>query len=109
MPPAAKKHRVDDAVFTASELRANVARVLDVATTRGKTVLIRRRGGNNAVVMSAEEYFRLKHPLTAALRQTGAAARRAGLDKMTLADINAEIVAARRDRRRKSSGAASRS
>ncbi len=36
-------------------------------------------------------------------------ARRAGLDKMTMAEINAEVEAARRDMRRKAKRAASRS
>src|SRR5436305_5022103 len=91
-----KKERV----LSATEARARLGEVLSSAA-RGRAVVIRRRGGSDAVVIGAEEYRRLLDPVVASLRRAGEASQRAGLDRMTMAEINAEIAAVRRERRRR--------
>ena len=49
--------------------------------------------------LEQEDKGRINAELAAALRAVQAEARRAGLDKMTMREINAEIAAARRERR----------
>ena len=86
-------------VVSATEARARLGEVLSAAT-RGRVVVIRRRGGRDAVVIDADEYRRLLDPVAAALQRAGEASKRAGLDRMSMAEIDAEIAAARRERRR---------
>ena len=86
-------------VVSATEARAHLGEVLSAAT-RGRAIVIRRRGGRDAVVTDADEYRRLLDPVAAALQRAGEASKRAGLDRMSMAEIDAEIAAARRERRR---------
>ena len=109
MPAAVKKRSARRRpVFTFSEARANLGRVLDAAERSGTHVVIRRRGEAPVIVMNVREYIRLTCPEPESLRLAGLAARRAGLDKMTMDEINAEIDAARRERRRGHGSAAPR-
>lgn len=86
-------------VVSATEARARLGEVLSAAT-QGRAVVIRRRGGRDAVVIDADEYRRLLDPVAAALQRAGEASKRAGLDRMSMAEIDAEIAAVRRERRR---------
>ena len=91
-----KKQRI----FSASEARARLGEVLSSAVA-GQAVVIRRRGGRDAIVVDAEEYRRMFDPVLAALKRSGESAKRTGLNRMSMREINAEIAAARRERRRR--------
>jgi len=93
---AGRKERV----VSATEARARLGEILSSAA-RGKAVVIRRRGGRDTVLLDADEYRRLLDPLAAALQKAGESSKRAGLDRMSMAEIDAEIAAARRERRSK--------
>jgi prevent-host-death family protein len=87
-------------IVSATEARARLGEILSSAA-RGRAVVIRRRGGRDTVLLDADEYRRLLDPLAAALQKAGEASKRAGLDRMSMAEIDAEIAAARRERRSK--------
>jgi len=87
-------------IVSATEARARLGEILSSAA-RGRAVVIRRRGGRDTVLLDADEYRRLLDPLAAVLQKAGEASKRAGLDRMSMAEIDAEIAAARRERRSK--------
>jgi prevent-host-death family protein len=87
-------------IVSATEARARLGEILSSAA-RGRAVVIRRRGGRDTVLLDADEYRRLLDPLSAALQKAGEASRRAALDRVSMAEIDAEIAAARRERRGK--------
>jgi prevent-host-death family protein len=89
-----KKERI----VTATEARARLGEVLSSAA-RGRAVVIRRRGGRDTVVIDADEYRRLLDPVSAALQKAGEASKKAGLARIGMTEIDAEIAAARRERR----------
>jgi prevent-host-death family protein len=90
-------------IVSATEARARFGEILSSAA-RGRAVVIRRRGGRDAVVLDADEYRRLLDPVAAALQKAGEGSKRAGLDRMSTAEIDAEIAAARRERRKRGPG-----
>lgn len=70
-------------------------------------VFIEENGQAKAVLMSFQAYWRLRAPAPEFLKRAWKAAEGAGLDKMTMEEIDAEIAATRRERQaRKEEGAA---
>ena len=72
------------------------------AIERQERFLVDRRGEPAVIIMSVDDYLETIAPEDAALKKTRDEAKRAGLDKLTMEDIDAEIAAYRREKRAKS-------
>ena len=60
-----------------------------------------RRGESSIIIMSVKDYIHTIAPTPDWLKQIGSEAKRKGLNKVTMRQIDAEIDAARRERRQK--------
>lgn len=84
---------------SANELRSQLGQILDRTQGNGERFVVDRRGEPAAVIMGVDDYLANIAPEDAQLRDFRAAAKRAGLDRLTPEEIDAEIAASRRDRR----------
>lgn len=60
-----------------------------------------RRGRPSVIITSITDYIDMVAPTPDWLKQIGAEAKRKGLNKLTMRQIDAEIAAARKERRQK--------
>jgi len=79
--------------------RANLGQILRWVKDGNGRFLIKRRGQPEAIVMSIEEYVNLVAPAPEWLKECWKSAEKAGLDKMTMKEIDAEIAEVRREHR----------
>jgi prevent-host-death family protein len=77
--------------------RANLGQILRWVKDGNGRFLIKRRGQPEAIVMSIEEYVNLVAPAPEWLKEARKSAEKAGLDKMTMEEIDAEIAEVRRE------------
>jgi prevent-host-death family protein len=82
--------------------RTQFGQIMDRAVERQERFLVDRRGEPAVIIMSVDDYLKTIAPEDAVLREIRDHARRAGLDKLTMEDIDAEIAAYRREKRTKS-------
>jgi prevent-host-death family protein len=80
--------------------RTQFGQIMDRATKNHERFIVDRRGEPAVVIMSVEDYIRTASPPPDWLQKAWDGSRRRGLDRMTMEDIDAEIAAARRDRKR---------
>lgn len=94
MPAAPKSNPKATPAFTT---RANLGQVLRRVKDGNGRFLIKRRGQPEAIVMSIEEYVNLIAPAPEWLKESWKSAEEAGLDEMTMEEIDAEIAEVRRE------------
>lgn len=87
-------------VVSALHARANFGKILDQVDKEGRSLVIEKRGTPRAVLLSIRDYVRLSVPEPEILRILGEKSKRNGTDKLTMKQIDAEIRAARRSKRR---------
>jgi prevent-host-death family protein len=83
-------------VITALDARSNFGRVLRRVEQEGRSVVIEKRGRPRAVLMSIQDYVRLAVPEPEVLRVIGVESRRKKTNKLSSAQIDRIIKAARR-------------
>ncbi len=89
-------------VVSALRARANFGRILDDVESRGRSLVIEKRGTPRAVLLSLREYVKLATPEPEILRIIGEEARRKGTNLLTSRQIDREIKAARAQRKKSS-------
>ena len=87
-------------VVSALHARSNFGKVLRRGSEERKSLVIEKRGTPQAVLLSIRDYIRLAAPEPEVLRLIGEESVRKGTDKLTSRQIDREIAAARRARKR---------
>ena len=96
MPTAPKSNPRAASVVTT---RASLGQILRRVKDGNGRFIIKRSGQPEAIVMSIEEYVNLIAPAPEWLKECWKSAEEAGLDKMTMEEIDAEIAEVRREHR----------
>jgi prevent-host-death family protein len=87
-------------VISALTARTQFGQILRRATQKNERFLIERRGEPQAIIISLNDYIDAFAPTPAWLKAIGAESKRKGLNKLTMRQIDSEIAAARRERRK---------
>ncbi|MFI4986408.1 MAG: type II toxin-antitoxin system Phd/YefM family antitoxin [Alphaproteobacteria bacterium] len=80
--------------------RTQFGQIMDLAVKNNERFVVDRRGEPAVVIMSVQDFIRTAAPPPDWLQKAWAGAKRRGLDKLTLEDVNAEIDAHRREKAR---------
>ena len=84
--------------ITAVMARTQFGQIMDRAVENNDRFLVERNGEPAVLILSIAEYVKALAPAPDWLKDIQDDAKRKGLDKLTMADIDAEIAAARRER-----------
>lgn len=84
-------------IVSALTARTQFGQILRRASQNGERFLVGRRGDPQAIIMGIGDYINLIAPAPKALKAIQAEAKRKGLDKLTMRQIDAEIAKARRE------------
>ena len=82
---------------SAHAVRTRLGEILDRVATDKERIFIQSRGKTQAVLIGLEDYFNLIAPAPESLQECWKAAEEAGLNEMSMDEIDAEIDAARRE------------
>jgi hypothetical protein len=85
--------------ITAVTARTQFGQIMDRAVGHNDRFLVERNGELAVLILSVADFVRTVAPAPDWLKDIQNDAKRKGLDKLTMADIDAEIAAARRERR----------
>ena len=88
-------------VVSALTARTQLDQIIKSATQKNERFLVDRRGQPAVIIMSLRDYIDTLAPTPAWLKAIGEEAKRKGLNKLTMRQIDAEIAATRRERRQK--------
>ena len=80
--------------------RTQFGQIMDLATHNHERFIVDRRGEPAVVIMSIEDFIRLAAPPPDWLEKAWSGAKRRGLAALSPAEIDAEIAAQRREKRR---------
>jgi prevent-host-death family protein len=89
-------------VVSALRVRANFGKILDDVHSRGRSLVIEKRGSPRAVLMSLRDYVKLAAPEPEILKIIGEDAKRKGTNRLTSRQIDRVIKAARAQRKKRS-------
>ena len=87
-------------VISALTARTQFGQIVRRVKQKNERFLVGRRGEPQAVIIGIDDYINTFAPTPAWLKAIGAEAKRKGLNKLTMRQIDAEITTARRERRR---------
>lgn len=87
--------------ITAVTARTQFGQILDRAVDHNDRFLVERNGEPAVLILSVTDFVNTLAPTPDWLKDIQADSKRKGLDKLTMADIDAEIAAARRERRQR--------
>ena len=79
--------------------RTQFGQIMDRAVEKNERFVVERRGQPAVVIMSVQDFIRTAAPPPDWLEKAWRGAKRRGLDKLTSADIDAEIAAYRREKK----------
>ena len=85
-------------VVSALTARTQFGQIMRRATQKNERFLVDRRGKASVVIMSLKDYVDTIAPAPQWLKEIQASAKRNGVDKLTMRQIDAEIAKARRER-----------
>jgi len=85
--------------ITAVTARTQFGQIVDRAVDHDERFLVERNGEPAVLILSVHDFVRTLAPPPDWLLDIQDDAKRKGLDKLTMAEIDAEIVAARRARK----------
>lgn len=88
--------------ISALTARTQFGQIMNRAVEKQERFLVDRRGQPAVIIMSVDDYLETIAPEDTALRKIRDEAKRTGLDKLTMEEIDAEIAAYRREKRAKS-------
>jgi prevent-host-death family protein len=80
--------------------RTQFGQIMDLATKNNERFVVDRRGEPAVVIMSVQDFIRTAAPPPDWLQKAWAGAKRRGLDALASADIDAEIAAHRRGKKK---------
>lgn len=86
--------------ITAVTARTQLGQIIDLAVDRNERFLVERNGEPSVLIISVADFVRTLAPPPDWLTSVQDEARRKGVDKLTMPEIDSEIKAARRARRR---------
>jgi prevent-host-death family protein len=87
--------------ISALTARTQLGQIMNRAVENNDRFLVERNGEPAVLILSVTDYVKTFAPPPDWLEKSWASAKRQGLDKLTTKEIDAEIAATRRDRRRK--------
>lgn len=85
--------------ITAVTARTQFGQILDRSVDHNERFLVERNGELAVLIMSVTDFVKTLAPAPDWLKEIQDHAKRKGLDKLTMDEIDAEIAVARRDRR----------
>jgi len=85
--------------ITAVTARTQFGQIIDRAVDRNERFLVERNGEPSVLIMSVADFIKTLAPAPGWLTDIQNEARRKGLHKLTMPEIDAEIKATRRERR----------
>ena len=88
-------------VVSALTARTQFGQIMRRAKQKDERFVVDRRGEPQVVIMSIKDYISLIAPTPKWLREIQEDARRKGVHKLTMREIDAEIAAYRREQRQK--------
>jgi len=88
--------------ISALTARTQFGQIMNRAVEKQERFLVDRRGEPAVIIMSVDDYLETIAPEDTALQKIRDEAKRTGLDKLTMEEIDAEIAAYRREKRAKS-------
>src|SRR5690348_16117572 len=88
-------------VISALTARTQLGQVLQRTAQKNERFVVERRGQPSVIIMSIKDYIDTIAPTPDWLRAIGAEAKKKGLNKLAMRQIDAEITTARRERRQK--------
>ena len=88
--------------ISALTARTQFGQIMNRAMERQERFLVDRRGAPAVIIMSVDDYLQTIAPEDIALKTIRDEAKRTGLDKLTMKDIDAEIAVYRGEKRAKS-------
>jgi prevent-host-death family protein len=80
--------------------RTQFGQIMDCAVENNQRFVVERRGEPAVVIMSVNDFIRTAAPPPDWLQKAGSGARRRSLHRLTSKDIDAEIAAYRREKKR---------
>lgn len=80
--------------------RTQLGQIMDRAVEHNERFLVERRGEPAVVIMSVKDFIRIASPPPDWLQKAWNGAKKRGIDKLTPADIHAEIAAYRREKKK---------
>ena len=86
--------------ITAVAARTQFGQIIDRAVDHDERFLVERNGEPVVLILSVTDFVKTLAPAPDWLKDIQNHAKRQGIDKLTMDDIDAEIAAARRDRHR---------
>lgn len=93
-------------VISAGTARTHLGQIIRRASEHSERFLVDRRGHPAVIIMGVQDYIDTLAPTPRWLQELGAEAKRKGLNKLSMKRIDAEIAAARRERRVKAAPSA---
>ena len=84
-------------VVSALTARTQLGQILKRVSQKNERFIVDRRGEPEAIIMSLRDYINTIAPLPKALREIQVEAKRKGLHKLTMREIDAEIARVRRE------------
>ena len=99
--PVKKSRKRLPRVVSALTARTQLGQIMRRAKQKDERFLVDRRGEPQVVIMSIKDNISLIAPTPKWLRDIQEDAKRKGLHKLTMREIDAEIAAARREQRQK--------
>ncbi|HLK22654.1 MAG TPA: type II toxin-antitoxin system Phd/YefM family antitoxin [Bryobacteraceae bacterium] len=94
--------------ISALTARTQFGQIMDRAVEHNERFLVKRNGEPAVLILSVADYIKTFAPPPDWLVESWEDAKRKGSDKLTMKEIDAEIAAARRDRRSRSAKSASK-
>ena len=88
-------------VISAVTARTQLGQILKRINQKNERFVVDRRGQPQAVIMGINDYIDTFAPTPDWLKAIGAEAKKKGFSKLTMRQIDAEITAARRERKQK--------
>ena len=85
--------------ITASDARSEFGSILERAVARNDRFLVERDGEPVVLIMSVADFVKTLAPTPNWLKEIQEEAKEKGLDQLSMEEIDAEIDAARRERR----------
>lgn len=95
-----KKMKSASRVISALTARSQLGQILEEVDKEHRSFVIEKRGSPKAILLGIQDYIRLAAPEPEILKSLGEASTRRGTDKLSAAQVNSVIKAARASRRR---------
>jgi prevent-host-death family protein len=94
-------------VISALTARTQFGQIMKRATENDERFMVDKRGQPQVIIMSVNDYIKTIAPPPKVLQEIWADSKRKGTDKLTMREVNAEIAAYRREKRKNRAAAQS--